>query len=127
MDREREIIKEVLVKHVETAGDSDLVKFIEIGEMIGVDDAWLAKWRGRAAAARKEISAKYRSLYSEYRLRAAVSPGAPETRAVLDEMLKLGVKDNPFHKWAVREVERTSSTGADGKKVASPNGKEPVK
>ena len=122
--RERDLIEEALVRRAETADDSALIKLLEIGEAIGVDDSRLAKWRDRAAAARKEISAKYRSLYSEYRLRAAVSPGAPETVAVLDEMLKLGVCDNPFHKWAVREVERTSSMGAVGENGVKANGKE---
>ncbi len=121
--REREIIEGALFKRADSAGDSALVRLIELGEAIGVDASRLAKWRDRAAAARKEISAKYRSLYSEYRLRAAVSPGAPETMAVLDEMLKLGVKDNQFHKWAVREVERTSSLGAGGKNDGKEAGK----
>jgi len=46
-------------------------------------------------------------------MRAAVSPGAKETLAVLDEMLALGLEDNSFHKWALREKARVSEKKSD--------------
>ena len=104
--RERGILEASLVKKAAAAEDAALVRILEIGEAVGVADEKLAEWRERATAARKAISEKYRELYADYRLRAAVAPGAPETRAVLDQMVSLGMPDNQFHKWALREIER---------------------
>ena len=52
---------------------------------------------------------------------AAVAPGAKDTLAVLDEMVALGLEDNPFHQWALREKERVvakkqEAAPADGNK-----------
>ncbi len=103
---ERGILEEALVKKAVAADDSTLVRILEIGEAVGVADEKLAEWRERALAVRKAISEKYRELYAEYRLRTAVSPCDPETLAVLDKMVSLGMPDNQFHKWALREIER---------------------
>ena len=42
-------------------------------------------------------------------MRAAVSPDAPETLLVLDDMVALGLEDNPFHQWALREKVRVQT------------------
>ena len=103
--RERGLIERTLVDRAAAADDSALVRILDIGEAVGIAEDKLVEWRVRATAARKAISDKYRRLYADYRLRAAVAPGAPETRAVLDEILALGIPENQFHKWAVREIE----------------------
>ena len=49
-------------------------------------------------------------------LRSTVSPGDPETLAILDDMIAIGLDENQFHKWALREKERvTGRKGDDGK------------
>ena len=85
-----------------------LIPLCTLGEVVGVDAAKLAVWRARAEKARKGLADRYRALYSDYRLRAAVAPVAPETLAVLDAMVALGLDDNPFHQWALREKERAA-------------------
>ena len=117
--REREFIERAILEKAAKAGDSALVRILDIGEAVGIAEEKLAEWRSRATAARKAISEKYRKLYADYRLRSAVAPGAPETRAVLDEMLSLGIPENQFHMWAVRESERIGN----GKKKEEVDGK----
>ena len=68
------------------------------------------------AKARKELAMRYRTLYSDYRMKAAVAPAAPETLAVLDQMIKLGFVENPFHQWALRENERVSAPAKEESK-----------
>ena len=57
-------------------------------------------------------------------MRAAVAPGAKETLAILDEMIALGLSDNSFHQWALREKARVAGKKSDeaGKKSVE-NGK----
>ena len=54
-------------------------------------------------------------------MRAAVAPDAAETLAVLDAMIALGLEENHFHQWALREKERVQSKKgakeANGEKV----------
>ena len=116
LKRERERIVEEILKRVDKADSVALINLSALGEMVGVENAQLSKWRARAAAARKEMSRKYRELYSDYRMRSAVAPGAPETLAVLDAMVKLGLEDNSFHQWALREKARVhgKKDGKDG-------------
>ena len=64
----------------------------------------------------KELAARYRTLYSDYRMKSAVAPGAPETLAVLDEMIALGLAENTFHKWALREKERVTAPAKEESK-----------
>ena len=61
-------------------------------------------------------SSQYREKYSDYRMRAAVAPGAKETLAVLDEMIALGLAENTFHQWALREKERVSAPAKEESK-----------
>jgi hypothetical protein len=49
-------------------------------------------------------------------MKAAVAPAAPETLAVLDQMIKLGFVENPFHQWALREKERVSAPAKEESK-----------
>ena len=48
-------------------------------------------------------------------MRAAVAPGAPETLAILDAMLALGLEDNSFHQWALREKMRVQGKKGEEK------------
>ena len=64
---------------------------------------------------RKELSRRYREMYSDYRMRSAVAPDAPETLAVLDAMVALGLTDNSYHQWALREKARVLSKKGEGK------------
>ena len=108
LKREREKLVEAILKRADKATSVSLIRLCALGEAVGVDNAKLATWRDRAAAARNELSRQYREKYSDYRMRAAVAPGAPETLAVLDEMIALGLEDNSFHQWALREKARVS-------------------
>ncbi len=121
--REREADDDVMARaaHVDTAKSVTLIRLCELGEAVGVDNAKLAEWRKRAAEARRDISAQYREKYSDYRMRAAVVPGAKETLAVLDEMIALGLEDNSFHQWALREKARVTGKNGD---EAGKNGEE---
>ena len=112
---ERSLIEKALVEKAAAADDLALMRILDIGETVGVAEEKLAEWRGRATAARNAISEKYRRLYADYRLRAAVAPDARETLAVLDEMLSLGMPDNQFHMWAVREKEKVRSKKEEGR------------
>ena len=109
LKRERERLVEAILKRADTATSVSLIRLCALGEAVGVANERLAEWRARAAAARKELSRQYRELYSDYRMRAAVAPGAPETLSVLDAMLALGLEDNSFHQWALREKARVQS------------------
>ena len=106
--RQRARIADEILRRAGGADAATLVGLCALGEAVGVENSVLAQWRARAADARREISAKYRAKYSDYRMRSAVAPGAPETLAVLDEMIALGLADNQFHKWALREKERVA-------------------
>ena len=116
--REREKLVNAILKRADTATAVSLIRLSTLGEALGVDNARLAQWRTRANEARKNISRKYRDMYSDYRMRAAVAPDAPETLAVLDDMIALGLEDNAFHGWALREKVRVQSKReeAQGKK-----------
>ena len=109
LKRERERLVETILKRADTAESVELISLCALGEAVGVDNASLAKWRTRAAAARKDLARKYREMYSDYRMRAAVAPDAPETLGVLDAMIALGLEENHFHQWALREKERVQS------------------
>ena len=115
--RERERLADEILKRADAANEVSLIRLCELGEAVGVDNAKLAEWRNRAAEARKVLSRQYREMYSDYRIRAAVAPDAPETRAVLDAMIALGLTDNSFHQWAEREKERVT-----GKKTGEAKG-----
>lgn len=109
LEHERQVLADAIVQR---AGDADAVSLIRLcalGEAVGVDETMLAEWRAREAETRKALSERYSQLYSDYRLRAAVAPDAPETLAILDEMLAPGLDDNPFHQWALREKERVEA------------------
>lgn len=106
VERERKLIADVVLKRAEKANPTSLIRLCALGETVGIDPAKLAEWTARAAEARKGIAAKYRELYSDYRMRAAVAPSSPETLAILDAMIALGLEDNTFHQWAVREKQR---------------------
>ena len=107
--RERERLVEAILKRADKATSVSLIRLCALGEAVGVENSKLAAWRDRAAVARKNLARLYREKYSDYRMRAAVAPGAPETLAVLDEMIALGLEDNSFHQWALREKERVRS------------------
>jgi hypothetical protein len=104
--RERQLLKDEIMKRAAAATSVSLIRLCALGEAVGVDNARLAQWQARATAARKELARQYREKYSDYRMRAAVAPAAPETLAVLDEMITLGLEDNSFHQWALREKDR---------------------
>ena len=116
LNHERERLMAAILKRADTAKSVTLILLCELGEAVGVDNAKLSEWRKRAAEARKDISAQYREKYSDYRMRAAVAPGAKETLAVLDEMIALGLEDNSFHQWALREKARVQSKKEEVKK-----------
>ncbi len=116
---ERERLVEAILKRVDTADSLELIRLCALGEAVGVDNSRLAQWRTRAAATRKELARKYREMYSDYRMRSAVAPDAPDTLAVLDKMIALGLEDNHFHQWALREKVRVQT-----KKDESKNGKD---
>ena len=116
LSRERSELAEAILAHSKDAKAATLVNLSSLGEAIGVENAKLAEWRSRAAELRRELLAKYREKYSEYRLRSTVSPGDPEALAILDDMIAIGLEENQFHKWALREKERmTGKKGEDGK------------
>ena len=124
LKHERERLVAAILDRAGTAKSVSLIRLCELGEAVGVDNAKLAEWRKRAAEARKELSSQYREKYSDYRMRAAVAPGAKETLAILDEMIALGLSDNSFHQWALREKARVAGKKSDeaGKKSVE-NGK----
>lgn len=113
VSREREQLVGEILNRAEDADAVTLIRLCSLGETLGVDDGVLAGWRNRAADHHKAISARYRELYSDYRMRSAVAPDAPETLAVLDQMLTLGLDDNPYHQWASREKNRVLSKNAE--------------
>ena len=112
--KERDDIAKAILKSAESAKDAELVRLCDIGEAVGIDDEVLKDWKHRAVVARKRLAAQYRSLYGDYRARAAVAPGAPETLAVLDRMLEIGLEDNAFHQWAERERVRVTAPPQEG-------------
>ena len=109
LKRERERLVDTVVRRAETADAVSLIRLCAVGEAVGVDDAQLAEWRAREVETRKVLSERYREMYADYRLRSAVAPDDPETLAVMDEMLKTGLEDNPYHQWALREKERVTA------------------
>lgn len=114
--RERKVLSDALKKRAATADDVALISLCDLGEAVGMEDSAIGDWRRRAEAARKELAVRYRTLYSDYRMKAAVAPAAPETLAVLDQMIKLGLVENPFHQWALREKERVSAPAKEESK-----------
>ena len=114
--RERELLMEAILRSGEKAKSVSLIRLCSLGEAVGVADDKLAEWRRRAAEARKAISRQYRDMYSDYRMRAAVAPDAHDTLAVLDSMIALGLEDNPYHQWALREKERVTTKKKEAKK-----------
>ena len=111
--REMDTIAKTILKRAENAKDAELVRLCDLGEAVGIGDDILKEWKHRAAAARKRLAAQYRSLYGDYRARAAVAPAAPETLEILDRMLAIGLEDNAFHQWAERERARVTAPAAD--------------
>ena len=111
--RERDSIAKAILKRAESAKDGELIQMCDLGEAVEVDEGLLKEWKRRAAIARKKLAAQYRDLYGDYRARAAVAPGAPETLAVLDKMLAIGLVDHPFHQWAEREYARVHASPAE--------------
>ena len=114
--RERGVLVEALKKRAATADDVSLIYLCDLGEAVGMDESSIGDWRRRAEIARKELAVRYRTLYSDYRMKSAVAPGAPETLAVLDEMIALGLAENTFHKWALREKERVTAPAKEESK-----------
>ena len=119
--REREQLVNTILKRAASADSVELIRLCALGETVGVAESKLGEWRVRAAAARRKLATRYREMYADYRMRAAVAPGAKDTLAVLDEMVALGLEDNPFHQWALREKERVvakkqEAAPADGNK-----------
>ncbi len=106
---ERDRLTAAILERASNASPSTLVNLCSLGETVGVAPAKLDEWRARAVEIRRNIFAQYRELYSDYRMRAAVAPDAPETLAVLDDMIALGLDENRFHKWALREKARVAS------------------
>lgn len=107
--KESEQIKDEVLKRAESAGAVELIRLCDLGDQLGLDEQMIGEWRKRAKEAKIVLGKKYRELYSDYRARAAVAPDAPETLAILDEMISIGLTDNRFHLWAEREKERISS------------------
>ena len=120
--REMDTIAKTILKRAENAKDAELVRLCDLGEAVGIGDDILKEWKHRAAAARKRLAAQYRSLYGDYRARAAVAPGAPETLEILDRMLAIGLEDNAFHQWAERERARVTAPAADAAPKDGQNG-----
>ena len=120
--RERKLLMEAILKRAETADAVAIIRLCALGEAVGVADDKLAEWRARAAEARKALAKRYRDLYSDYRMRAAVAPDAAETLAVLDDMEALGLEDNAYHQWALREKERVATKKEERQK--DPNAKQ---
>ena len=114
--RERKVLGDALKNRAATADDVSLIALCDLGEAVGIEESAIGDWRRRAEAARKQLAARYRTLYSDYRMKAAVAPAAPETLAVLDEMIALGLSENTFHKWALREKERVSAPAKEESK-----------
>ena len=115
LKRERERLVRAILQRADSANSAELIRLSSLGEAVGVEDGQLAKWRTRAAAARRELSRRYREKYSDYRMRAAVAPDAPETLAVLDEMIAFGLEDNSYHQWALREKMRVQGKKGESK------------
>ena len=115
LKRERERLVKAILKRADSANSVELIRLSSLGEAVGVEDDQLAKWRARAATARRELSKRYRDKYSDYRMRAAVAPDAPETLAVLDEMIAFGLEDNSYHQWALREKARVQGKKGEAK------------
>lgn len=111
--KERDAIAAAILKRAESANDAELICMCDLGEAVGIEEGVLKEWKRRATVARKKLAAQYRALYGDYRARAAVAPGAPETLEVLDKMLAIGFEDNPFHQWAERERVRVSTPSAE--------------
>lgn len=109
VEHERKLLVKTIVKRAKDADAVSLIHLCALGDAVGVDEGTLAEWHTRAEETRKALSERYRDLYADYRLRSAVAPDAPETLAVLDEMLATGLEDNPFHQWALREKDRVAS------------------
>lgn len=109
IEKDRDQITEEVLKRAQSAGAVELIKLCELGDQLGLDEKMIGDWRKRAKDAKVVLGKKYRELYSDYRARAAVAPDAPETLAILDEMISIGLTDNRFHLWAEREKERISS------------------
>ncbi len=127
LKRERERLVAAILKRAEKANSVELIHLSSLGEAVGVEDAQLAKWRARAASARRDMSKMYRDKYSDYRMRAAVAPDAPETLAVLDDMIALGLEDNSYHQWALREKARVQGKKGKSKENAKGDVKEDAK
>lgn len=107
---ERRVLSETILKRAEEGAEpAALVSLCSLGETIGVEESKLAGWRRKAEGIRRELQAKYRKMYSDYRMLTAVSPDSPEAIGILDGMIALGLRENQFHKWALREKERLAS------------------
>lgn len=123
--KERDAIAAAILKRAESAKDVELIQMCDLGEAVEVEEGLLKEWKRRASVARKKLAVQYRELYGDYRARAAVAPGAPETLEVLDKMLAIGLVDHPFHQWAEREYARVhASPSENGKEKGAGEPKE---
>ncbi len=114
LEHERaELAKAILKRGSENAEPVELVNLCSLGETIGINDAKLADWRKRVDDVRRDLYARYRKMYSDYRMLCAVSPESPDAVKILDSMIALGLEDNQFHKWALREKERVSAKSSN--------------
>lgn len=113
--RERALLSDAVVKRASKVKPVALARLCEFASALGVDAAKLSQWSDKAAAARKEILARCRELYTEYRMRSTESQRAAGTLSVLDDIISLGLEDSTYYKWAVRERERLNETKGEGK------------
>lgn len=115
VNAERTRLAEATVKRAGKIPPVDLARLRDLGAAVGVDSDKLSEWSAAEVRARKEILAKCRELYTEYRTRAAQSRRSPETLSVLDDIIALGLKDSTYYTWAVRERVRLEETKEEGK------------
>lgn len=106
---EREAIRKVIVERASNARAVVLIRLCDLGEAVGIDAKSLAGWREKAKGERKKLDVEYHDLYSRYRMITAVTPDSKEARDILDRMIALGLDDNRFHQWALREKERINT------------------
>jgi len=85
-----------------------------LAQDLGIPSAQTEEWLRLARLARRRLQARYRELYSTYRVQERKDPAAAEK--ILDDMLALGDDQNNFHAWAVREKAARAKT-ATGKET----------
>ena len=112
----KELAAAILKRGGEGAEPAELVNLCSLGETIGIEDDKLADWRKRVEDVRRGLYAQYRKMYSDYRMLSAVSPESPDAVKILDGMIALGLEENQFHKWALREKERITAKNEEENK-----------